>query len=54
MLKFAPLFLVFVVALAIYCISATSVFPKILLFAASMLLFLSLLDRSRKSRIVRH
>ncbi|MBS1598510.1 MAG: hypothetical protein JST75_09820 [Bacteroidetes bacterium] len=53
MLKLAPLFLVIVVALGVYCLTATSVLPKIMLFTASMLLFLSLLGKTRKTRIIR-
>jgi len=47
MLKFAPLFLIAAIAFGIYSLYSTDVFPKILFFSTTLVLFLSLLGRKR-------
>jgi hypothetical protein len=47
MLKLAPVFFLIVLALSVYSLYATTVMPKIFLFSAIMLLFISLLGKKR-------
>jgi len=47
MLKLAPVFLILTVVLGVYNLSATAVFPKVLLFASVTMLFLSLLGKRK-------
>jgi hypothetical protein len=47
MLKLAPLFLIAAIAFGVYSLYSTEVFPKVLFFSATMVLFLSLLGRKR-------
>ena len=47
MLKLAPVFFILVLALSVYCLYVTTVMPKIFLFSAIMLLFISLLGKKR-------
>jgi hypothetical protein len=47
MLKLAPVFFILAIVLGVYSLTATSVVPKVLLFTASMLLFISLLGKKR-------
>jgi hypothetical protein len=47
MLKLAPLFLIAAIAFGVYSLYSTDVFPKILFFSSTMVLFISLLGRKR-------